>query len=162
MCSDKAADFDKRSSLRTNEDAAITQAVSILDSDDAFATFATTSATTTGATQQNRRSLRFLQISQSPDTAEVRATVQRLLQRAAHKQEQPLSKHVMSALDKSTLEKKSSFDAVFEDIDRMIAVIAQRAHLTSEAQLVQCGEERERSDKGEPFRQDQRPQGQGE
>merc|ERR1719162_1676381 len=49
MCKDKAEAYANRKVLRASEEAAIAEAVSILNSDDAFATFGTTSATSTGA-----------------------------------------------------------------------------------------------------------------
>merc|ERR1719223_2030485 len=51
MCKDKAEAYANRKVLRANEESAIAQAISILNSDDAFATFGTTSATSTGATK---------------------------------------------------------------------------------------------------------------
>merc|ERR1711972_348159 len=50
MCAEKAKGYGNRKLLRANEEAAIAEAVSILNSDDAFATFSTVSATKTGAT----------------------------------------------------------------------------------------------------------------
>merc|ERR1719482_2559702 len=46
----KAKNYEERKMLRANEDAAIAEAISILNSDEAFATFGTTDATKTGAT----------------------------------------------------------------------------------------------------------------
>jgi hypothetical protein len=50
MATDKAKDYDERKMLRMNEDAAIAQCISILNSDQAFATFGDASATSTGKT----------------------------------------------------------------------------------------------------------------
>merc|ERR1719473_402591 len=50
LCEKKAKQYEKRNVLRANEEAAVAQAISILNSDDAFATFGTTSATSTGGT----------------------------------------------------------------------------------------------------------------
>merc|ERR1719359_764826 len=50
MCEDKAKGYANRKMLRANEEAAIAEAISILNSDAAFATFATTDATKTGKT----------------------------------------------------------------------------------------------------------------
>merc|ERR1719284_1002897 len=49
MCAEKAKGYENRKVLRANEEVAIAQAISILNSDDAFATFGTVSATSTGA-----------------------------------------------------------------------------------------------------------------
>merc|ERR1719231_1754679 len=50
MCEDKAKGYANRKLLRANEEAAISEAISILNSDEAFETFGTTDATKTGAT----------------------------------------------------------------------------------------------------------------
>merc|ERR1740121_1466805 len=55
MCADKAKEYDSRVMLRANEEAAIAEAISILNSDAAFATFGKVDAT----------SVSFLQLAQS-------------------------------------------------------------------------------------------------
>merc|ERR1719235_1404468 len=50
MCTKKAADYNERNLLRKNEQAAVAQAIAILNSDAAFETFGKVSATSTGAT----------------------------------------------------------------------------------------------------------------
>merc|ERR1719446_1851567 len=50
MCEEKAKGFANRKLLRANEEAAIAEAISILNSDDAFSTFSDVSATKTGKT----------------------------------------------------------------------------------------------------------------
>merc|ERR1719235_2572424 len=59
-CAKKKADFDKRNMLRSQEEAAIAEAIAVLNSDAAFATFGKVSATSTGATG-------FIQTSKSED-----------------------------------------------------------------------------------------------
>merc|ERR1719181_2376575 len=49
-CKAKAKEFEHRNMLRANEEAAIAEAISILNSDAAFATFGSVDATSTGAT----------------------------------------------------------------------------------------------------------------
>lgn len=49
-CKTKGEEFDHRNMLRANEDAAIAQAIAILNSDAAFSTFGKVDATSTGAT----------------------------------------------------------------------------------------------------------------
>merc|ERR1719263_1106779 len=55
LCETKAKGYENRKLLRANEEAAIAEAISILNSDDAFATFATTDATSKGG-------LKFIQM----------------------------------------------------------------------------------------------------
>merc|ERR1719235_2365748 len=50
MCAIKAKEFEERKVLRANEEAAISQAISILNSDEAFAAFGKVKATKSGAT----------------------------------------------------------------------------------------------------------------
>merc|ERR1719327_2250715 len=49
-CSSKAKEFEKRNMLRAGEEAAIAEAISILNSDAAFESFGKVSATSTGST----------------------------------------------------------------------------------------------------------------
>merc|ERR1719420_2911511 len=67
-CAKKKAEFDKRNMLRSQEEAAIAEAVAVLNSDAAFSTFGSVSATSTGATG-------FIQISasQNQDAQKVRS-----------------------------------------------------------------------------------------
>jgi hypothetical protein len=64
MCAKKAKEYEDRNLMRTNEDAAISQAISILNSDSAFETFGTVSATSTGKTAAS-----FLQLQRGRSTA---------------------------------------------------------------------------------------------
>merc|ERR1719207_2334 len=48
-CSKKKAEYEKRNMLRSQEEAAIAEAIAVLNSDAAFATFGSVSATSTGA-----------------------------------------------------------------------------------------------------------------
>merc|ERR1719460_1750509 len=48
MCEEKAKGYQNRKMLRANEEAAIAEAISILNSDEAFATFGTVDATSSG------------------------------------------------------------------------------------------------------------------
>jgi chromosome segregation ATPase len=57
-CAKKKAEFDKRNMLRSQEEAAIAEAIAVLNSDEAFSTFGTVDATSTGGTG-------FVQISES-------------------------------------------------------------------------------------------------
>merc|ERR1719460_2025026 len=49
-CAKKKAEYEKRNMLRSQEEAAIAEAIAVLNSDEAFATFGTVGATSTGAT----------------------------------------------------------------------------------------------------------------
>merc|ERR1719426_269481 len=73
-CKDKAEAYANRKALRAQEEAAIAEAISILNSDDAFATFGTQDATSTGA-------LKFIQLHSTENNA--RNSVQKVLEQAA-------------------------------------------------------------------------------
>merc|ERR1719217_1541272 len=60
MCADKKVEFEDRKMVRANEEAAIAQAISILNSDEAFDTFGATKAVKSGATGPA-----FLQVTSS-------------------------------------------------------------------------------------------------
>merc|ERR1719379_2040800 len=49
-CAKKKAEFDKRNMLRSQEEAAIAEAIAVLNSDAAFETFGSVAATSTGST----------------------------------------------------------------------------------------------------------------
>merc|ERR1719359_1263451 len=63
MCAKKTEAYNNRKMLRANEEAAIAEAISILNSDDAFATFGTTSATSTGKVGIKKYEDAFIQLS---------------------------------------------------------------------------------------------------
>jgi len=73
-CADKTAQYEDLKMVRANEEAAIAQAISILNSDAAFDSFGDTAAASTGATG-------FIQLRQST----VRRNVRHLLEKAARK-----------------------------------------------------------------------------
>merc|ERR1719473_385723 len=79
-CATKKAQFEKRNMLRSQEEAAIAEAIAILNSDAAFETFGTVAATSSGATG-------FIQVSKSEDQDEqkVRAAAASALARSSAK-----------------------------------------------------------------------------
>merc|ERR1740130_2463594 len=76
MCEDKAKGYANRKMLRANEEAAIAEAISILNSDAAFATFGDSKATKDGATG-------FIQMRSVRKHMTGRTMIQSLLQKAA-------------------------------------------------------------------------------
>merc|ERR1712139_404398 len=80
MCEEKAAGYANRKLLRANEEAAIAEAVSILNSDDAFATFGTVDATSSGKTSFIQ--LRSVRRHETSNVHE-RRMVEKVLQKAA-------------------------------------------------------------------------------
>merc|ERR1719460_1614465 len=96
-CAKKKADFDKRNMLRSQEEAAIAEAIAVLNSDAAFETFGKVSATSTGSTS-------FIQISASQKLHSMR-----------------LAKIAMELSSKSTAE--NPFTKVLENINGTVDVI---------------------------------------
>jgi len=134
-CETKAKEYKKRALLRTNEDAAIAEAISILDSDEAFAAFGKTDATSTGSTS-------FLQVlsSSSQQAVATRLRAVDILQNAAR------STKSMRLIKVATmLEKKNPFDRVIKEIEDMLALIVKEQK-ADEKQLDWCDSEREGND----------------
>lgn len=148
-CEAKATDYNKRVATRTKEDTAITQAVSILDSDEAFASFQKVGTTkveqNTGFLQHQVRRFKgdiaLLHMSKpSPyvESEDLRATLARLLERSAgHKGSAKLT-HVMSQI-----QAKNPFDAVLADIDKMIKTVEAEA-ASDRKEALHCLAERRR------------------
>lgn len=75
VCDKKAAEYEKRTLLRTNEQAAIAKAIAILNSDEAFSTFAGVGATSKGP-KSGGTGLSFLQRGASSRRAATEAREQ--------------------------------------------------------------------------------------
>merc|ERR1719252_375599 len=80
MCAEKTKAFEDRKMVRANEEATVAEAVSILNSDEAFETFGAVKATTEGGTGPS-----LLQVSASRHTFSVREQVQKELTRVAQR-----------------------------------------------------------------------------
>merc|ERR1719440_894299 len=81
ICAEKTKEYADRKMVRANEEAAISQAIAILNSDVAFETFGKVKATTTGSSGPA-----FLQISKTAATQQsARAQAMKLLQKTARK-----------------------------------------------------------------------------
>jgi len=131
MCEEKAKGYENRKMLRANEEAAIAEAVSILNSDEAFATFSGTDATSTGG-------LKFIQLhSTQKGDVKTRREVQKVLSDAHSTR---LSKVV------ALLQAENPFDTVLDEIDKMLEVIAEEGKLDKE-NLDWCNSERKENKK---------------
>lgn len=110
MATQKEKDYDERKMLRANEEAAIAEAIAILNSDNAFDTFGEVDATSTGSTS-------FLQLRQR---AGVRQQAETVLDRAAGE-----SKSSRLARVAASLRKGNPFTVVLEEIDKIEKVIKE-------------------------------------
>jgi len=138
MCAEKAKQYEKRTLLRTNEEAAISQAISILNSDSAFETFGTVTATTIGGTSPEATV--FLQRSQirrhTQRVQEPRQKAQALLRKAAGKSRSELLSRVVAFLEAG-----NPFTVVLQEIEKMLGLIEAEGK-ADEEQLTWCKSER--------------------
>jgi len=136
MCADKTKEYNERKLLRSNEDAAVAEAVSILDSDEAFAAFGKSDATTSGATGPA-----FLQMS----SRRVRV----------HMHEMATNTKIVNALQQSSslrskklvamVQKGNPFTEVLGEIKKMLKVIVEEGK-EDKVNLDWCNDERETND----------------
>merc|ERR1719160_1431637 len=120
--------------VRANEEAAVAEAVSILNSDEAFETFGAVKATTEGAT-----GLALLQVGRSQERLSVREQLQKELTRAAKR-----TKSLKLARIAVSLEAGNPFDKVIAELDAMVELIAKEEKADDE-QKAWCDSEREDS-----------------
>merc|ERR1719331_2372838 len=115
-CAKKKAEYEKRNMLRSQEEAAIAEAIAVLNSDEAFATFGTVGATSTGATG-------FIQTSEvNQNEQKVRATAAAALARTSKKLHSVRLARIAMAL--SSKDKVSNpFTKVLENINGTIDLI---------------------------------------
>lgn len=122
MCAEKAKEFNERNILRANEEAAISKAISILNSDAAFEAFGKVSATKSGGTGPA-----LLQISKHNHQVSVRAKVIELVRNAARSQNS-LKMAKLAAL----LEAGNPFDSVLKEIDKMLELLDEEQKVDDE------------------------------
>merc|ERR1719473_1105090 len=135
-CAKKKAEFDKRNMLRSQEEAAIAEAIAVLNSDQAFATFGKVDATSTGATS-------FMQFreSKNEDAQKVSSTVAATL---AHTSKELHSVRLAKiAMELSSKSKASNpFVKVLENINGTVDLID--AEEADDAQkLATCNKEQD-------------------
>jgi len=141
-CETKEKEYKKRKMLRTNEEAAIAEAVSILDSDESFAAFGKTAPTSTGATS-------FLQMVSSQQAVAMRGKAMDILQDAARS-----TKSMRLIKVAMMLEKKNPFNKVIKEIESMLKLIVEEGE-ADQKQLDWCDSERESNDSELEKRTDQ-------
>jgi len=128
--------YNHRDKMRNSENAALSEAIAILNSDAAFATFGTTDATKTGATSfVEYRAVRQHAVD------EPRHKAQAFLQRAAESQHSPLLGRIAALL-----QAKNPFAVVLAEIDNIMGLIAKEEKADDE-QKSWCDDERTDTDK---------------
>jgi len=129
LCADKAKGYSNRKLLRANEEAAIAQAISILNSDAAFESFGGQSATKTGA---NKKS--FLQVWSVNANNRILAKTE--LQLAAEETQSARLGKVITMLVAG-----NPFTGVLDEISKMLDLIGEEAKADKE-NLDWCSKER--------------------
>lgn len=133
MCKKKAEGYANRKVLRANEEAAVAEAISILNSDDAFAAFGKTDATSTGGTG-------FIQLRsvRKHITGDVntRSMAQKVLQQAAKDAKSSRLTKVAALLQAD-----NPFASVLDEIDKMLDLITEEGKSDKE-NLDFCNKER--------------------
>jgi len=135
MCSVKAKEYDDRTMLRAQEQAAIAEAIAILNSDAAFATFGTVKATSKVAFVQ----LQAIQVHSSEQDVRTQ-TARNLRQSKAWKTSIFLAK--VAAL----LQAENPFEVVIKEINKMLELLKKEEEADDE-QLDWCNTERDENEK---------------
>jgi len=112
-CAVKTTQYEKRNHLRANEDAAIAQAIAILNSDAAFSTFGNSASTSSGATSA------FVQLS-SEHQSKMETVVSKLRNAAIRSHSVRLA-NVAASLGSAS--SKNAFVKILENIRKMITRI---------------------------------------
>merc|ERR1719247_791975 len=136
LCAKKTKEYEKRKMIRSNEEAAVAQGVSILNSEEASAAFGDIKATTEGGTGPM-----FMQIAKHSSLSfeGVRPKIQHMVQRAAMK-----LKSLKLAKIAVALEGGNPFDKVLKSVEDMVELIAKEEKADDE-QKAWCDSEREES-----------------
>ena len=134
MCDEKTKEYNERKLLRSNEDAAVAEAVSILDSDEAFAAFGKTDATNTGATGFLQMSSRRVRVHMHEMSQNVKMV--KVLQQS----NSPRAKKIVTMIQKG-----NPFTEVIGEIEKMLKLIVKEGEQDKE-NLDWCNSEREEND----------------
>merc|ERR1719482_2252843 len=134
LCAKKTKEYEKRKMMRSNEEAAVAQGISILNSEEASAAFGDIKATTEGGTGPM-----FMQIAKHSSLSYegVRPKVQHMIQHAAMK-----LKSLKLARIAVALEKGNPFEKVVKSVEDMVELIAKEEKADDE-QKAWCDSERE-------------------
>jgi len=130
MCADKTKQYNERKMLRANEDAAVAEAIAILNSDSAFEAFSKSDATSTGATGFIQ--LRSRRVRVHANQLTVSQQVQQVLLQANSPRVEKIA---------SLVQAENVFEVVLGEIDKMLKVIVKEGKADKE-NLDWCNEER--------------------
>merc|ERR1719361_409699 len=137
MCDEKAKEYDERCMLRSQEQAAVAEAIAILNSDAAFETFGTVSATS----KEAKSFLQLKAINKHSSEQDVRTQTARNL-----RQSKAWNKSIFLAKVASLLQAENPFAVVIAEIEKMLKLLAKEA-AADEEQFEWCNKEREENEK---------------
>merc|ERR1719235_1048860 len=144
MCKEKAEGYAERKVARAGEEAAIAEAISILNSDDAFASFGKVDATSSGGLGS------FLQLRSSHK----RISGSRTAATAMLKESAKTANSARLAKVASLLAADNPFATVLDEIDKMLDVIEEEGKQDKE-NLDWCNEERKDNKKEKKQKEEQ-------
>jgi hypothetical protein len=137
LCSDKTKSYENRKVMRAQEEAAIAEAISILNSDAAFATFGTVTATSDAKLPP----LKFIQMRsvRRHETGEsrMRGLAKKLLEQASAKAHSARLAKVVALLNA-----ENPFTTVLEEINKMLDLIKEEGEVDKK-NLDWCNSERD-------------------
>ncbi|CAK0806916.1 unnamed protein product [Prorocentrum cordatum] len=140
MCSDKATDYEARKLFRANEQAAISEAIALLNSDAAYKIASATASLGGGAPPSKGAPPRLLQLGRS-STSAVRQRVEGLLAQAAARARSARLRRVVASLSAG-----NPFDTVLAEIEKIQALIQEEGRVDAE-QKAWCEGERETNER---------------
>merc|ERR1719331_2492792 len=132
MCEEKTKEYNQRKMLRANEDAAVAEAIAILNSDESFAAFGKTDATSTGSTGPAFIQLRSRRVRIHSSTVSLSLQVKQALLAA---------KSPRVAKVASLIQAENVFSVVLKEITKMLEIIEEEGKQDKE-NLDWCNDER--------------------
>merc|ERR1719195_1200945 len=136
MCAAKAKEYDERTMMRAREQAAVAEAIAILNSDAAFATFGTVKATSKDA-----KFIQLQAINKHSSEQDVRQQTARNL-----RQSKAWNKSIFLAKVASLLQAENPFAVVIAEIEKMLALLAKE-EVADDEQFEWCNKERDENEK---------------
>jgi predicted HicB family RNase H-like nuclease len=135
MCEEKTKEYNQRKMLRANEDAAVAEAIAILNSDESFAAFGKTDATSTGSTGPTFIQLRSRRVRIHSSTVSLSSQVKKALLSA----NSPRLAKVASLVQADNV-----FETVLKEITKMLELLVEEGKQDKE-NLDWCNDERTES-----------------
>merc|ERR1719384_2609163 len=136
MCAAKAKEYDERTMMRASEQAAIAEAIAILNSDAAFATFGTVKATSKEA-----KFIQLQAINRHSSEQDVRQQTARNL-----RQSKAWNKSIFLAKVASLLQAENPFAVVIAEIEKMLKLL-EKEEAADDEQFEWCNKERDDNEK---------------